>query len=124
MRDERQAAWVADGDEPCSGILAQVLRGLGFRLGVALLEEPPPDVLLVAVERGHVILRLAVARERARGAPVIAVLPTSDGELARRAIAAGADAYYACDTSLTRLRETVLVLLGLKPARARERRAA
>jgi DNA-binding NarL/FixJ family response regulator len=98
-------------------VLRHVLRELGFHLGAALLDEAPPDLLLVAVERGHVTLRLAAARERARGAPVIALLQTSDGDLAHRALAAGAHAFYACDTSFEYLRQSVLLLLGLKPAR-------
>jgi DNA-binding NarL/FixJ family response regulator len=97
-----------------------VLRGLGFRLGVTLLRDPPsPDLVLVAVERGHVSLRLAAARDRARGAPVVAVLRSSDAALASRALAAGAHAFHALDTSLERLRDMVLVLLGLAAARPR-----
>ncbi|HEY3352754.1 MAG TPA: hypothetical protein VGQ83_05870 [Polyangia bacterium] len=88
-------------------------------MGAALLQEPPPDLLLVAVERGHVTRRIAAARERGRGAPVIAVLRTSDGELASRALAAGAHAFVACDTPLEYLRAAALTLLGLKAARPR-----
>jgi hypothetical protein len=104
------------GEEPFPGALSHFLRDLGFRLGSAPSPEPPPDLLLVAVERGHVTRRLAAARERARGAPVIAVLRTSDGELAGQALAAGAHAFFACDTWLGYLREAALTLVGLNVA--------
>ena len=113
-------AWMGAGEAPLPRVLGDVLRDLGFRLGGTLLGDPPaPDLVLVAVERGQVSLRLAAARDRARGAPVVAVLRSSDAALASRALAAGAHAFHALDTSLERLRDTVLVLLGLNAARPR-----
>jgi DNA-binding NarL/FixJ family response regulator len=117
MREERQAQLVGAGDGPFPGVVRHVLRNLGFRVGVTGSQEPPPDLLLVAVERGHVTRRIAAARARAHGAPIVAVLRNSDGELASRALAAGAHAFHALDTSDAYLRATVLTLLGLAPAR-------
>jgi DNA-binding NtrC family response regulator len=71
------------------------------------------------VERGQVTRRLAAARDRARGAPVVAVLRSSDVEVANLALAGGAHAFYALDTSFEYLRDTVRVLLGLDAARKR-----
>jgi RNA polymerase sigma-70 factor, ECF subfamily len=119
MCSDGRARAMGAGEEPFPGVLRHVLRDLGFHMGAALLQEPPPDLLLVAVERGHVTRRLAAARERARGAPVIAVLRTSDRELASRALAAGAHAFVACDTSLEYLRKAALLLLGLNATGAR-----
>jgi hypothetical protein len=118
MRDGRRPCFKRRGEAPLPSVVGDVLRGLGFRLRVALLREPPsPDLVLVAVERGQVSLRLAAARDRARGAPVVAVLRASDAALASRALAAGAHAFHALDTSLEHLRDTVLILLGLGAAR-------
>jgi hypothetical protein len=100
-----------------------MLRGLGFRLRAAVSAEPPPDLVLVAVEPGHVTLRVAAARERARGAPVLAILRCSDAALASRALAAGAHAFYALDTSLEYLRDQVM-LLGGEAAQDHQVRAA
>jgi hypothetical protein len=50
---------------------------------------------------------------------VVAVLRSSDAALASRALAAGAHAFHALDTSLDRLRDMVLLLLGLSAARPR-----
>ncbi|HEY3352752.1 MAG TPA: hypothetical protein VGQ83_05860 [Polyangia bacterium] len=103
--------------------MRHVLRGLGFKLGAVVAGEPPPDLVLVAVEHGHVTLRVAAARERAHGAPVLAILRLSDAKLAGRALAAGAHACYALDTSLEYLRDQVL-LLGHAMAEDRRVRAA
>jgi hypothetical protein len=116
MRAQKQVWLVGAEEEPFPTVLRHVLRDLGFRLGAGLSCGPPPDLVLVAVEPGHVTLRLAAARERARGAPVIAMLRTSDASLASRALAAGAHAFHALDTSLEQLRDTVLILLGLHAA--------
>ena len=105
--------------EPFPKVLHHVLRALGFRLGVRRSDGPPPDLVLVAVERGHATLRVAAARECARGAPVIALLRTSDLALANYALAAGAHAFHALDTSLELLRDTVLILRRLDAASPR-----
>ena len=116
MRAQRLACLVGTMDEPFPKVLRHVLRALGFRLGAGRSDEPPPDLVLVAVERGHVTLRLAAARERARGAPVIAILRTSDATLASHALAAGAHAFHALDTPLECLRDTALILLEANAA--------
>jgi hypothetical protein len=103
-------------DEPFPKVLHHVLRALGFHLGAGRSDGPPPDLVLVAIDRGHVTLRVAAAREHARGAPVIALLQTSDAALASYALAAGAHAFHALDTSLELLRSTALILLGLQAA--------
>jgi DNA-binding NarL/FixJ family response regulator len=104
-------------DEPFPGRLPHVLRDLGLGLETGRSREGPPDLVLVAVEHGQVNRRLAAARERARGAPVIALLRDSDVELAGLALAAGAHAFHALDTSLDHLRAAVLILLNLNSAR-------
>jgi len=113
---------VGAGDPRFSGIVRHLLRGLGLRAGPGRAREAGPDLVLVAVERGQVNRRLAAARDRARGAPVVAVLRSSDVELANLALAGGAHAFYALDTSFEYLRDTVLTLLGLHAAG--ERRTA
>jgi hypothetical protein len=116
VRDVKRAWLVGAGEEPFRSVLRRVLRDLGFRLGTGSGNTPSPDLVLVEVERGHETLRLAAAQERARGAPVIAVLRTSDGELASHALATRAHAFHALDTPLAHLRETVLSLIELKSA--------
>jgi DNA-binding NarL/FixJ family response regulator len=115
-------SWSADAAaESFPAVVRSVLRDLGFRTGSQPMQEPAPDFLLVAVERGHVALRVAAARERARGAPVIAVLQTSDGELATCALAAGAHTFVACDAPPASLHVTLRTLLGLNAGRPRAR---
>lgn len=109
------------GDERLPHNVRHMLRDVGLRLAAGRRREPRPDLVLVAVERGHVALRLAAARDRARGAPVVAVLRSSDAGLAGRALAAGAHTCHALDTSVEYLRDAALVLLGLSAVR--ERRA-
>jgi DNA-binding NtrC family response regulator len=110
---------VGAGGRQLTGTVRRLLRGLGLRSGPRRSREQRPDLVLVAVERGQVDRRLAAARDRARGAPVVAVLRSSDVELAGDALAAGAHAFHALDTSLEYLRATVLILLGLNAARDR-----
>ena len=121
MRGEPATSSAEAWAEPFPGVVRAILRDLGFRAGATPLEEPAPDFLLVAVERGHVTLRLAAARERARGAPVIAVLRYSDGELASTALAAGAHTFVTCDAPRASLCETLRKLLGLDAVRPRSR---
>ena len=129
MRQWARGGFVGAGDQRFPGMVSGVLRDLGLRSGTRRSQELTPDLVLVAVERGRVDRRLAAARDRARGAPVVAVLRSSDVELASGALAAGAHAVHALDTSLDYLRDTVLVLLGLdaardrRPASGRPRRA-
>jgi hypothetical protein len=121
MRRRARGGFVGAGDQRFPGIVRGVLGGLGLRSGAGRPREQAPDLVLVAVERGRVDRRLAAARDRARGAPVVAVLRCSDVELASGALEAGAHAVHALDTSLDYLRETVLILLGLGAARDRRR---
>jgi len=119
MRTKRWAWLGGMGHEPFANVVRHVLRHLGVHVGAGLLRESPPDVVLVTVEPGHVALRLAVARERARGAPVVALLPSADTALAEHALAAGAHAVHALDTSPAYLRETLRLLLDLTAAQER-----
>ena len=112
MRHQGCEEVVRAGNAPVAAIVRHVLGGLGLRSGPAR----SPDLVLVAVEPGRVRHRLTAARHRAGGAPVVALLRSSDAELASGALAAGAHAFHALDTSLDYLRDTVLILLGLNAA--------
>jgi DNA-binding NarL/FixJ family response regulator len=112
MRHQVCGEVVRAGNAPVAAIVRHVLGDLGLRSGPAR----SPDLVLVAVEPGRVRRRLTAARHRAGGAPVVALLRSSDAALASGALAAGAHAFHALDTSPEYLRETVLVLLALKAA--------
>jgi hypothetical protein len=68
------------------------------------------DVVLAVVRCGEEHAIIPDARAIAPHAPVLAILPSSDGDLAQRVLRLGAQAWFALDTPVGLLRAMVLTL--------------
>jgi hypothetical protein len=74
-------------------------------------EGSAPDLVLVVVGRHDLDLLVTEAKQRARGAPVLAILPILDGPRTHQILQLGADATYELATPLRELRATLVRLL-------------
>jgi len=107
-----RTVFVGGADEPLRGLLGDVFAEMGFALQRVPPWQPSPHLVLAAVHARDVARVLAAAHDLAGGAPILALLPFSDDRLARRALEAGAHAWYALDTPLRFLREEIAALLA------------
>lgn len=109
-----RASFLGDREQALQLLLADILHELDVQVG---MDEAlgPADVVIVLVSGMELGQALSRARERAGGAPILAILPFADDRLERRVLAGGARACYALGTPLDRLRTSFLQVLGLLP---------
>lgn len=115
---ELTAAVTGECDPALRAVLADVIEEVGL-VHAARPETMAPDVLLAVVSCNDATGVITSARSRAGGAPVVAILAMSDVQTAARAMAAGASACYALDTSLDRLYAILLAVLRERLAGSR-----
>jgi hypothetical protein len=73
---------------------------------------PRPDLVLATIPFDHVEDVLQVAQWRADGSPVVALLPSDDASMLRRAQASGAKACYVLGASSVSLKSMILGALA------------
>jgi len=95
--------------EPLKRLLGDVLTDSGVRHD--LIAQPGAcDVVMVMVSWGDDLRVIAEARALAGGAPLLAILPFADDELAQQVLLAGAQGWFALDTPLGLLRASLVKL--------------
>jgi DNA-binding NarL/FixJ family response regulator len=99
-----RAAFTGAAENELRAVLVDILADADIALDDAAVW---PDVVLAFIGRDDVEEVIAAARNRGRGAPVIAVLPFLDERLVRRAHAAGATGFWPLDASTEELRRTL-----------------
>ena len=98
-------------EEDCRKTLIALLTDLGFRATDAIEPGiPRPDLVLATVPFDHLERVLKVARWVAEASPVVALLPTDDPDLVRRAEESGATALYVLGASIDALKALILRL--------------
>jgi hypothetical protein len=107
------AALVGVMEEQYRRSLVRVLGELGIRATDATDPGiPRPDIVLATVPFDHVESVLQVAAWVADGSPVLALLPSADESLARRASTSGAHASNVLAASIDTLKSTILRVLA------------
>lgn len=96
-----RVALVGRGVDHLATLLADLLRDLGVESEFVDLQAAPGFVVAVVTPES---VAWVLGSARLVGVPLIAVLPISDDWLAERCTALGANAVFALDTPLDRLR--------------------
>ena len=105
-------ALVGDVTEPLQHLFEDVLTDGGVRYEVS--SEPDGcDVVIVMVNWGDDVRAITDACALAGDVPLLAILPFGDDVLAQRVLLAGAQGWFALDTSLALLRAELVELANL-----------
>ncbi|MCC6748786.1 MAG: hypothetical protein IT371_14090 [Deltaproteobacteria bacterium] len=97
--------------EPLRLLLQDVLTDSGLRY--ELTSRPDAcDVVIVLVNWGEEVRVLVDARARAGDVPLLAILPFGDDGLVERVLLGGAKGWFALDTPLVLLWESLVKLAG------------
>jgi hypothetical protein len=105
-----RVALLNGASEPLQRLLEDVLKDGGIRHEFVRSLAGAVDAAVVMVTWGEDIRVVSAARARAAGVPLLVILPFSDDQLAERVLGCGAQAWYALDTPLARLRALFVAL--------------